>query len=1017
VLFSDLVGSTTLGERLDPEVVRGVLARYFTAMAGVIASHGGTVEKYVGDAIMAVFGLPTIHEDDALRAVRAALAMRDALASLNADLSTGHAITLATRTGIATGEVVAGSPSAGGGPLVTGDVVNTAARLEQAAAPGEILLAVSTWRMVRHAVHVAAVPPVVAKGKAAPVPAVRLLGHAAGDAAAPAPAPRGTPFVGRQAELGHVEASYAAAVAEGRPRLLLVTGPAGVGKSRLVAEALRRLTGRVMVLKGRCLSYGDGITWWPLRGILHAAAGIVEDDDATAARARLSALVAGVRDRDVVAARLAAAIGLSPEPAPLEELHWAVRKTLEMLAEERPLAVLVEDIHWAEPALLDLLEHVVAHAGQPLLLVCTARPELRETAPGWQPDPMRTTALALEGLEPGVMEDLVDAVPGGPDLSPAMRQRAIATAEGNPLFLEELVRMLAGEASPGGDVVQLPPTIGALLAARLDSLPAAERDSAQRASVIGRAFEIDAVTALTPEPGRPGVATALAGLVRREIVIPDTESSKVPGSAADAFRFRHILIRDTAYEGLTKSERADLHERFASWLESIAGDRLPEYQAIVGHHLERAWHFRTELRRGDSATRAIGERAARHLAMAGARARELGDSPAAVELTTRAERLPSPDDGFKAELLLEAGLALWDVGRLGEAGERADDSLAVAMAAGAPRVASLARLLRVDLAIDGGSVATSDPTVRLEREAALRDAEAADDARALAEAWIHLGAQAWNERRWSEAEAATRRAREQAWRAGLPRLGVSVEIDLVVTALSGPTPAGEVERMAADAAARAIAYPSQRCRLLGLQAIAEAMLGRFESARSRVMEGIAIAYDLAHLATIGALHLDLWWVERLAGDARAAEAAARAALDGHPARDQLAMAWCRLAELYLVEGRLGDAQLAADASSAQDSLPFIQPRLAGVRAALLAAAGDPAARAEVERALAMVDGTPYVNQRIDLLIEAAQAMAWLGDRDAALGHAGEALQLAEAKQNLAVAAQVGRLIAGLLSTA
>lgn len=882
VLFSDLVGSTALGERLDPELLRSVLARYFAAMAAVIETHGGIVEKYVGDAIMAVFGLTTIHEDDALRAARAALGMRERLTTLNAQLSAERGVTLAARTGIGTGEVVTGDPAAGG-TLATGDAINTAARLEQAAGAGEVLLATATWRLVRDAVRAEPVAPVAAKGKAAPVAAVRLLGLAGPAQGADARDRAGTPLVGRAAELDCIEALFVGVTRDRRAHLLTVLGPAGVGKSRLVAEALARLGDRATVLRGRCLSYGEGITWWPLRGILHAAAGITEEDHAATARSKLGALVAGVRDGDVIAARLATAIGLSDEPAPPEELLWAARRTLETLASERPLVLLVEDIHWAEAALLELLEYVVAHAdGVPILLVCPTRPELRETAPGWGSDGSRVTWLELDALHGAATAALVDAVPGGSALPPVLRERVLAIAEGNPLFTEELVRMLVEDGHSAGSDIPLPPTIGALLAARLDALPAGERGTAQRASVVGRAFEAATVVALTPERARHRVRETLIGLARRELVVPDGEAAAGgPETTADAYRFRHILIRDAAYERLTKTERADLHERFADWLEGLAGDRLAEYQAILGHHLERAWRYRTELHDASDGTRALGVRAARHLYASGKRARERGESAAAETLLLRAEELPMVDGPARADLLVEAGRAQLDFGRAAEAYGRADRALELAIGSGAAALAARARLLRYEASIAIGTFADTDPAALAEVDAALQDATASGEAAALAQAWAMRGVLAYMDGRLAESAECNRVALGHARAARDDRLALDLEIASLAEAFVGPTPATEVVELGRSMLERAHPWPFLRADVLRLLAPAEAMLGRREDAEAHALESVATIRDLAQLAAIANVEADLGgWVYRLAGNLPAAEAALRRAHAG-----------------------------------------------------------------------------------------------------------------------------------------
>ncbi len=529
VLFSDIVGSTALGELLDPEAVHLVVSSYFDEMRAVIERHGGTVEKFIGDAIMAVFGLPVLHEDDALRAVRAALEMHAALATLNARLGTERGVTIATRTGLNTGEVLAGDPSARQ-TLVTGDAVNTAARLEQAAGAGEILLGAATWRLVRDVATVEPVPAIGARGKAEPLPAFRLLSIGQETVRS---ARADAPLVGRGGELDQLRVRFERVAAERRPALVTVLGPAGVGKSRLVAEFVAELGDRATVLKGRCLSYGDGITYWPIREVLHTAAGIRDEDTPEEGLRKLSGLLRDDRDRPLLADRLASAIGLGAAPFPQDELFWAIRRTLADLAANRSLVLILEDLQWAEPTLRELIEYLTDQGvDSPLLLLCPARPEILEGATGWPPDRADATTIALEGLPPDTMMRLIDTLPGGAEVPGALRRRILATAEGNPLFVEEMVALLveegivgAGDAAAGGsapDEIRMPPTIQALLAARLDRLPDSERSTAQRASVVGRVFDEAAVEALSPESVRADVPGDLDALVLKQLLAPET---------------------------------------------------------------------------------------------------------------------------------------------------------------------------------------------------------------------------------------------------------------------------------------------------------------------------------------------------------------------------------------------------------------------------------------------------------------------------------------------------------------
>src|SRR6266540_2421000 len=515
VFFCDVSGSTALGERIDPESLRRVMARYFETAKTIVERHGGTVEKFIGDAVMAVFGVPAVHEDDALRAVRSADELRRGLAGLNEELEQSYGTQLELRMGVNTGEVVTGTEER----LATGDAVNVAARLEQAAQPGEVLLGEETHGLVRDAVEVEAATPVEAKGKAEPVPAFRLL---AVQGEVPAVARRhGAPMVGRVRHRRLLEDAFAGVAGERACHLFTILGTAGVGESRLVEEFLGSLEGAT-VARGRCLSYGEGIA-------------------------------------------------------------WAFRKLLEARAAKRSVVVVFEDVHWGEPTFLDLVEHVAdLSRDAPILLLCIARPELLDSRSAWGGGKLNATNVLLEPLGPEESAELIESLAGAiPD---DLRQRILEAAGGNPLFVEE---MLAIVPEHGGDVV-VPPTIQALLAARLEQLDPADRGVLERGSVEGQVFHRGAVAALAPEEAQ--VDGRLITLVRKDLVRP--EPPLLPDD--DAYRFRHLLIRDTAYEALPKAVRARLHERFAVWLE-VHGADLVELDEILGYHLEQAYRYRLEL--------------------------------------------------------------------------------------------------------------------------------------------------------------------------------------------------------------------------------------------------------------------------------------------------------------------------------------------------------------------------------------------------------------------------------------
>jgi class 3 adenylate cyclase len=623
ILFCDVAGSTALGEQLDPEALRRVMRRYFDEMSAVVERHGGTVEKFIGDAVMAIFGIPHVREDDALRAVRAAAEIRDRLPAVAGELG----VSLSFRTGINTGEVVVGA----GQTLATGDAMNVAARLEQAAPPGEIYIGADTRRLVRDAVEVEPVEPLELKGKAEPVPAFRLVSV---DFAADALARRlDAPLVGRDRELELLRGAYDRAVRESSCHLFTLLGSAGAGKSRLTAELIARVAGEATVARGRCLHYGDGVTFWPLVEIL-----LQLGDPAATVLERIRDGSAGVA----------------------EELFWDVRRLFEQLAAERPLVVIFDDLHWAEPMLLDLLDHVAdLSRGVPILLLCIARPELLDERQGWGGGKVNATTVLLEPLAVDDCEALLAGLGNG--LDPATAQRIVRSCGGNPLFLEEMVALVRD----GGDADALPPTIRALLAARLERLGEGERSVIERGAVEGEIFHNRAIRALVDDPA--SVDQRLAALVRKEMIRP--ERAQMAGD--DAFRFRHLLIRDAAYDALPKQARADLHERFAEWLER-EGALLVEFDEIAGWHLEQTVRYRREL--GIAVDPGTASRAADHLAVAGRRANDRRDVRAASTLMARALELLDDDDPRSTPLLFDLASVLVQLGEL----ERAEALIAAA---------------------------------------------------------------------------------------------------------------------------------------------------------------------------------------------------------------------------------------------------------------------------------------------------------------------------------------------------
>ncbi len=669
IVFCDLSGSTSLGERLDPESVRRLITRYFDAMRDALERHGGTVEKFIGDAVMAVFGIPTLREDDALRAVRAAVEMRTALGELNEQLEQRWGVRLRVRTGVNTGEIIAGDSSRGHG-FATGDAVNVAARLEQAAAAGEILIGEHTFELVRHAAQVEPVAPLDLKGKSDPVSAFRLVDVV--DQAAGLDRRLGSPLVGRERDLAVLREAFERTVAERTCELVTIVGPAGMGKSRLATEFADPLRGAATVVVGRCLSYGEGLTFWPLREVVEELAGTDDGESSEEAQAKIARVLPPDDDRASVVERVAGALGLSDAAASPTETFWAVRKLLEAAAGRQPLVVLFEDVHWGEPAFLELIEYLAGTIrGVPVMIVAIARADLLDARPDVAGGLAGATRMELQPLSGDESRALIEHLVGDAGVASDLSKRAFTAGEGNPLFVEELVRMLVDERELKRDetgiswvrelsAVSVPPTIHALLAARLDRLDPAEGAVVEAAAVVGTSFGVGAVLELTRSDDRPELDRHVRALARKDLIHPD--GGRLAGEGT--FSFRHILVRDVAYRGILKESRADLHERFADWLERTAGERANEYEEIIGYHLERAYRYLTELRPIDERGRELAARAAARLGSSGRRALARGEGSPAVNLLERAISLLADDDPARRDLTLKLGIALAETGQL-----------------------------------------------------------------------------------------------------------------------------------------------------------------------------------------------------------------------------------------------------------------------------------------------------------------------------------------------------------------
>jgi class 3 adenylate cyclase/tetratricopeptide (TPR) repeat protein len=848
ILFCDVTGSTALGERLDSESLRRVMERYFTLAREVLERHGGKVEKFIGDAVMAVFGIPAVHEDDALRAARAAHELREELRGLNADLQGEFGTELQVRMGVNTGEVVTSE----GGTLATGDAVNVAARLEQAAEPGDILIGDATRQLAEGALELERADPIEAKGKSEPLVAYRLLGVR--------PDTPGferrfdAPFVGRAGELEQLVQAYARTVRDSSCQLFTVLGPAGMGKSRLVLEFVESQPAAI-VLRGRCLAYGEGITYFPLVEILEQIATDTE----------LGRVIAADPEAPSLLNTVSTAIGLADEEVvSREDTFRAVRRLFETFAGRSPLILIFDDVHWAEQTLLDLVDHIADWSrAAPILLLCMARPEFLDSRPGWGGGKMNAATILLEPLSEDEAETLIENLLAGSDLSDQVRQRITASAEGNPLFVEQMLALLAQSGSDGNGDVVVPPTIQALLATRLEQLPSGERIAAERASVIGKEFWRTALLEIG------GELAALPGLVRKELIRP-YRSALFP--VEDAFRFRHQLIRDAAYDGMPKELRSDLHERFGRWLET----NRSEYEEIVGYHFEQAFRLKEQLGPVDDELRALGARAGRLLGHAGHRAYERGDGPAAVTLLARSIELLPRADPVRLQHLVELGYALFEAGEL----ERAKATLTQAIdEAGTAREQALearAKLGRIFVQAQTGGGAFAAPQDAAAIEIAKLE-ELQDDA-GLAEGWYVMAAfQSWLGN--SELGGASyERAIDHARRAGNRRIATfSLGFRMILqswgfrNAVDGLR---ETDELLATHAGTSIEPPLRLARALHLS-----FLGEHEASREDQVLGSELYRQFGNELLRAASNMSRASSELRAGSLDAAEAAARQGID------------------------------------------------------------------------------------------------------------------------------------------
>ncbi|MBI3768727.1 MAG: AAA family ATPase [Deltaproteobacteria bacterium] len=995
IVFADLVGSTALHERLDVESARRLMDRYYQTLHAAVTAHGGTIVKLLGDGVMVAFGVPRVTEDDAIRAVRAAVAMQHAFRALARDQAAALG-EIGLRVAVNTGEVVV----SGEHDDVVGDPVNVAARLQQEAQDGDVLLGEATRRLVSDLVTLEPFGTLALKGRTETVAAYRVVSL---DRPAGAPA---LAFVGRDDELRRITAVYDAAVTARAARLVVILGSPGLGKSRLIGEFARRLADGATVMAARC-DATVGATFAPLAEALRA---LLSLDDVAGGDVVRAAIESRMPDDAPDRARIATGVAalLAGAPAIPEETFFVVRRFLAALAAGQPVVLEIDDLQWAELLLLDLVKHLVQWSTDvPLLVLVAARPELRDTRSSLATSGgLVADVVILAGLDAGAATRLAANAIGADELPAAVAGRVLATSEGNPLFVGELVRMLVhdGALKREGDrwttgvelaTLEMPPTIHALLAARIERLRPEERTVLERAAVVGRSFSRTAVAHLLPREVTD-LDARLEALRRSELIEPDTGWF----IGEPAFKFHHGLIRDAAYRRVLKGTRAELHGRFADWLESRVGESV-EHDETMGWHLEQAHQHLRELGPIDAHGRAIGERAARYLAAAGRRALERDDLPLAASLLGRAlDRLDAADPA-RADLALDWCEALLTAGDVGPA--------AAAVAELARFTAGSERLRAWHTCFAGQLAALTDPaSLRATADAVATAAstlaslaDAAGEAKAHA---VHAIALA----RLGEVgacEAALDRALAAARRAGDRRRANAVLAGAPIAALWGPSPVTRASGRCLDVVrvlritqgAPAVEAVALRC-----QAVLEALRGRAEAARRMIAASRHLVEELGITQRLLEADVFAGLIELLEGNAVAAERSLRPAYDGlrhHGLGIDAAQAAALLGRALLAQDRAADAETLSHESEAlagDDLKAAIAWR--GVRAEALARRGEHTeAVAFARAAVAIAAATDALLDHADARLALAAALRAAGKSSDADAEEARAIALWEAK--------------------
>lgn len=947
-MFADVVGSTALAERFDNETFRELMLAFLERMAAVVEHHGGVIEHLAGDGVMGVFGTEVAQGDDALRAVRAGAAMFEELKALNDEIEPRVATRLEMRVGVNTGTVVVGRRVAGRA-VSLGDTMNVAARLQSWAPAGGLVIGEQTYRLVRREVEAEPAGELDLRGRRQPISAYRVLGARAQDGAVPL---SDRPLVGRQRELSLLTVAFERCVARGSPEFVTLLGDAGSGKTRLLAEVADRYRGRALLLVGRCLSYGEGITYWAAAEIVRQAVGITNDDDTSSARAKLAAALSATDSGDAATAQLAQLIGIEPVSEAGEHALWALRSLLEARAADEPVVVILEDLHWAEPILLELVERLAGQLAAPVLLACTARFDLLSRRSDWSE--ICPTTIAVGPLPDGEIDELVGQLVGEALPAPT-RARLVQLASGNPLFVEQVLHMLVDDGRlrrgdsgwvAAGDLeaVEVPPSIEATLASRVDHLSADERACAEYAAVLGMEFWTSAIETMTGED----MSEPVAGLARKHVIEPVRRR----GAAEDMVRFRHLLLRDAVYAAVPKARRAHLHEKVGDWMLEWTDDRRGEAEEIVGYHFETAARYHGELLGGADDSVRLAARAAEHLMEAGRRALARQDDATAAAFFARAVALVPEQDSSRLEPLLALGTALVRGGETTRAAEVLAELRRRAARGADTRTDAEVRTLELSLRrltepawwAEHGRSGAAELTRVFQ--------ELGDDLGA-AKAWHLLGKAHSDRGEQAAAQEAFEHALEFARAGGDEGVEAWIRYWLLQVALFGPAPCDRVVARAREDLdwARARGNRSLEGSTLARMGEMLSRSGRTDEASAAFAEARSIFEDLAQPSHVAYLAISTAAVEPLVSDPLRAEAELRGSLDYFEsigAKHIAATVAPMLAGALVGQGRLDEAleltARAQDMAAPDDLDAQVKWRLA--RASVLLARGE---LAEAER--------------------------------------------------------------------